>query len=82
HAEAHGLDQLLPPNFLRSDRPMQVAVHALELAGEQIGYFLLDGDIRDAHAYLDLRRSLSGGLARMAQSRELRRVYTAEKKRS
>ncbi|HYQ17421.1 MAG TPA: substrate-binding domain-containing protein [Polyangiaceae bacterium] len=82
HAEAHGIDQLLPPSFLRSDRPMQVAVHALELAGEQMGYFMLDGDMRDAHAYLDLKRSLSGGLARMSQSRELRRVYTAEKKRT
>jgi hypothetical protein len=61
---------------------MQLAVQALELAGEQIGYLMLDGDVRDGSAYIDLRRTLSGALARMAQARELRRVYAAEKKRS
>jgi hypothetical protein len=81
HAEAYPLEQLFPAGFLRGDRPMQVAVHALELAGEQFGYLLFDGDAKDDHAYLDLRRWVSSVLARMAQSRELRRVYTAEKKR-
>jgi hypothetical protein len=82
HAEAYGVDQLFPPGFLRSERPAQIAVHALELAGEQLGYLLIDGDVKDDFAYLDLRRSVSSALSRMAASRELRRVYTAEKKRS
>ncbi len=81
HAEAYAIERLFPAGFLRNERPMQVAVHALELAGEQLGYLLLDGDVKDDHAYLDLRRSVSSALSRMAAARELRRVYTAEKKR-
>ena len=81
HAEAYGLEQLFPTGFVRNDRPMQLAVHALELAGEQLGYLLFDGDVKDDDAYLDLRRSVSSALSRMAHARELRRVYTAEKKR-
>jgi DNA-binding LacI/PurR family transcriptional regulator len=81
HAQAHPIEQVFPPGFMRNDRPMHVAVQSLELAGEQLGYLMLDGDVRDGNAYLDLRRSLSSALARMAQARELRRVYAAEKKR-
>ncbi len=81
HAEAYALEQLFPSGFVRHDRPMQLAVHALELAGEQLGYLLFDGDVKDDDAYLDLRRVVSSALSRMGHARELRRVYTAEKKR-
>jgi hypothetical protein len=81
HAQAHPIEQVFPPGFTRSDRPMHLAVQALELGGEQLGYLMLDGDVRDGNAYIDLRRTLSSALARMAQARELRRVYAAEKKR-
>jgi hypothetical protein len=81
HAQAHPIEQVFPSGLLRGDRCMQIAVQSLELAGEQIGYLMLDGDIRDGSAYIDLRRTLSGAMARMTQARELRRVYAAEKKR-
>jgi hypothetical protein len=80
-AQPFPLEQLFPPGFLRQATPAQIAVQSLELAGEQFGYLVLDGDVRDAHAYLELRRTLSSSLSRMAQSRELRRLYAAEKRR-
>jgi hypothetical protein len=79
--QPYALEQVFPPGFLRGERPLQLALLPLELAGEQLGYLLLDGDLRDAHAYIELRRSLSSSLARIAQGRELRRLYAAEKKR-
>ncbi len=79
--QPYPLEQIFPPAFLRADRPLQLALLPLELAGEQFGYLLLDGEVRDAHAYIALRRSLSSSLARMAQGRELRRLYAAEKRR-
>jgi len=81
HAQPHPIEQVFPQGFLRTDRPMQLVAQTLELAGEQIGYLVLDGDVRDADAYIELRRSLSSALSRIAQTRELRRVYVAEKKR-
>ena len=81
HAQPHPIEQVFPQGFLRTDRPMQLVAQTLELAGEQIGYLVLDGDVRDADAYIELRRSLSSALSRFAQTRELRRVYVAEKKR-
>jgi hypothetical protein len=79
-AEAYPSGQIFPPGFLRDDRPQQLSVQALRLGPEQFGYLLLDGDMRDGYAYLELRRLLSGALARMSHSRELRRLYKAEKK--
>jgi len=81
HTHAHPIEQLFPSGLIRAERPMQLAVQALELAGEQIGYLMLDGDVRDGSAYIELRRTLSAAMARMTQARELRRVYAAEKKR-
>jgi len=81
-AATYALDRVLPPGYLSNDSPVQLAVAALELAGEQFGFLLLEGDLRHTHAYLELRRTLSSALARVAQSRELRRLYTAEKKKA
>jgi hypothetical protein len=60
---------------------VQLVVEPLELAGEQFGYLVLEGDVRDGQAYLELRRHLGSSLGRMAHGRELRRLYAAEKKR-
>jgi hypothetical protein len=75
------IEQLFPPNYLRSEKPVQLVVEPLELAGEQFGYLVLEGDVRDGQAYLELRRHLGSSLGRMAHGRELRRLYAAEKKR-
>lgn len=74
-------EQLLPQGFLQQDQPRQLGVQGLELGGEQLGYLVLEGDLRHGYAFLELRRHLSNALSRIAQARELRRLYTAEKKR-
>jgi LacI family transcriptional regulator len=79
--QSFGLDRVLPPGYLQDDGPTQLVLAALELAGEQFGFLVLEGDLRNTQAYLELRRTLSSALARVAQSRELRRLYTADKKK-
>jgi LacI family transcriptional regulator len=81
HTQPHSLEKLLPAGYLPEDRPVQIAIQALELAGQQFGYLVLDGDLRCGPSYLDLRRDLGSALARVAQGRELRRMLLAEKKR-
>lgn len=75
------IEQLFPAGYLKSEKPVQLVVEPLELAGEQFGYLVLEGDVRDGQAYLELRRHLGSSLGRMAHGRELRRLYAAEKKR-
>lgn len=81
-APTYALDRVLPAGYLSNDSPTQLAVASLELAGEQFGFLVLEGDLRNAQAHLELRRTLSSALARVAQSRELRRLYTAEKRKA
>jgi hypothetical protein len=81
HAQSYPLELVFPPSFRRSELPTQILLEPLELAGEQFGYLVIEGDVRDGQAYLELRRQLSAALARMACSRELRRLYSLEKKR-
>lgn len=83
HHQSHPfpIEQLVPANYLKGEKPVQFVVEPLELAGEQFGYLVLEGDVRDGQAYLELRRHLGSSLGRMAHNRELRRMYAAEKKR-
>jgi DNA-binding LacI/PurR family transcriptional regulator len=81
HTQTYPVEAVFPPAFRRGETPAQIVVEPLELAGEQFGYLVLEGDVRDGQAYLELRRQLSTALARMAYGRELRRLYAAEKKR-
>jgi DNA-binding LacI/PurR family transcriptional regulator len=76
------VEQILPQAFLRSEKPLQLAIEPLEFADEQFGYFVLEGELRYGLAYLTLRRYLGCTVARMAHGRELRRLYAAEKRRA
>ena len=75
------IEQLFPQGYLKSEKPLHLSVEPLELAGEQFGYIVLEGDVRDGQSFLELRRHLGSALGRMSHGRELRRLYTAEKKR-
>ena len=81
HSQPFGVEELLPPTTLNPEKPCQLLVEPLEIAGEQLGYLVLEGNVRDAHAYLELRRHVSSALGRLAYGRELRRLYASEKKR-
>jgi len=81
-AQPFPLEQILPPGFLRGDRPVQLAIEPLEFADEHFGYLVLEGDFKHGLAYLTLRRYLGCTVARMAHGRELRRLYAAEKRRT
>ena len=76
------LEQILPPGFLRGDKPTQLTIEPLEFADEHFGYLVLEGELKSGLAYLTLRRYLGCTVARMAHGRELRRLYAAEKRRT
>jgi len=76
------IDELVPPGFLKTARPLQLVVEPLEFADEHFGYLVLEGDLRDGLAHVALRHHLGCALARMARGRELRRLYAAEKRRT
>jgi LacI family transcriptional regulator len=71
HHQSHPfpIEQLFPVNYLKAEKPVHLVVEPLELAGEQLGYLVLEGDVRDGQAYLELRRHLGSSLGRMAHGR-------------
>jgi LacI family transcriptional regulator len=73
HHQSHPfpIEQLFPAGYLKGENPVQLVVEPLELAGEQLGYLVLEGDVRDGQAYLELRRHLGSSLGRMAHVRDL-----------
>jgi LacI family transcriptional regulator len=81
-AQPFPVEQVLPPGFMRTDKPMQITVEPLEFADEHFGYLVLEGELKHGLAYLTLRRYLGCTVARMAQGRELRRLYAAERRRT
>jgi len=81
-SEAFPVSQLLPNAFLKSGRPTRLFVEPLQVAEEQFGYLVVEGNLTDGIAQLELRHFLGAALSRIALTRELRRLYSVEKKRS
>jgi LacI family transcriptional regulator len=81
-AQPFPVEQVLPPGFLRIDKPVQLSIEPLEFADEHFGYLVLEGEFKHRLAYLALRRYLGCTVARMAHGRELRRLYAAERRRA
>lgn len=81
-SEPFPLFQLLPSALLRNRRPTRFCVEPLELANEHFGYLVLEGDLAEGIAPIELRNMLCAALARITMTRELRRLYSADRKRS
>lgn len=81
-SEAFPVSQLLPNAFLKSGRPTRLFVEPLQVAEEQFGYLVVEGNLTDGIAQLELRHFVGAALSRIALTRELRRLYSVEKKRS
>jgi DNA-binding LacI/PurR family transcriptional regulator len=79
-SQAFPLGQLLPSGFLGRGKPVQLAIEPLKLADEHFGYMVMEVDARVGQAHLELRHLLSSALSRIARSKELRRLYTGERK--
>lgn len=80
--EPFPLSQLLPSSLLQSKRPTRWCVEPLELGGEHFGYLVLEGDLAEGIAPIELRNVLCAALARITMTRELRRLYSEDRKRS
>jgi DNA-binding LacI/PurR family transcriptional regulator len=78
-SQAFAVSQLVPMGFLKAGRPSQLWVEPLRVGDEQLGYFVIDADAPDGHSHLELRHHLSSALHRIGLTRELRRVYAAER---
>lgn len=74
--------QLLPPAFLKTSRSVRLFIEPLEVAHEHLGYMVLEGELVDGIAPTELRQIVSAALSRIAMTRELRRVYSAGRKRN
>jgi LacI family transcriptional regulator len=74
------LGQLLPSGFLGRGKPVQLTIEPLKLNDEHFGYMVMEVDARVGQAHLELRHLLSSALSRIARARELRRLYTEERK--
>ncbi|MFZ5890637.1 MAG: LacI family DNA-binding transcriptional regulator [Myxococcota bacterium] len=71
--------QLVPPHFLKAGRPARLWLEPLAIGDEQLGYFIIEADMSDGQSHLELRHYLSSALSRINFTRELRRVYAAER---
>lgn len=81
-SESFPLTQLLPSTLLRSKHPTRWCVEPLEVANEHFGYLVLEGELAEGVAPLELRHVLCAALARITMTRELRRLYSADRKRT
>ena len=71
--------QLVPQHFLKAAKPSRLWLEPLRIGDEQLGYFIIEADMPDAQSHLELRHHLSSALSRIGLTRELRRVYAAER---
>lgn len=82
HAEAYPIERLVPSAFLEAQAPAQLLIEPLQVGDEQLGFSVMDIDDLDPHVHLELRHLLSSALSRIFGARELRRLYTLERKYS
>ncbi len=73
------MGKLFPSSFLKNGGPAQLLVEPLHIGAEHFGYSVIETNDLDPQAHLELRFILSSALARIAVSRELRRLYLVEK---
>lgn len=71
--------QIVPQHFLKAAKPSRLWLEPLRVGDEQLGYFIIEAEMPDAQSHLELRHHLSSALSRIGLTRELRRVYAAER---
>ncbi|HET9929274.1 MAG TPA: hypothetical protein VFQ35_01245, partial [Polyangiaceae bacterium] len=71
--------QIVPQHFLKPAKPSRLWLEPLRIGDEQLGYFIIDAEMPDAQSHLELRHHLSTALSRIGLTRELRRLYAAER---
>jgi LacI family transcriptional regulator len=79
-SEPYPTDRLLPAGFLKAGTLSQLLIEPLQVADEHLGFSVMETDDMDPQIHLELRHLLSSALSRIFGARELRRLYTLEKK--
>lgn len=67
--------QLLPAGLLKQGKPMQLVIEPLHVAEDQLGYAVMQTDVREGRTHLELRHFLSAALSRNSALQEIRRLY-------
>lgn len=80
HSEKFPIERLLPSAFLKAGSASQLLIEPLHVGSEHLGFTVMETDDLDPHVHLELRHLLSSALSRIFGARELRRLYTLEKK--
>jgi hypothetical protein len=79
-AEPHAVTQLLQSQLSRRDRLTSVFIEPLELADEQLGFLVIEGDLSFALVQLELRSLIAAALSRLGMLGEIRRIYSEQRK--
>jgi LacI family transcriptional regulator len=67
--------QLLPTGLLKKSKPLQLVIEPLYIGDDQLGYSIIQTDVREGRTHLELRHFLSAALGRMMTTQEIRRLY-------
>ena len=78
--ESFPIERLLPSGFIKPGVFIQLMVEPLQVADDHLGFYVMETDDLDPQVHLELRHLLSSALARIFGVRELRRLYSMEKK--
>ncbi len=73
--QAFPVGQLLPASLLKQSKPLQLVIEPLHVADDQLGYAVMQTDVREGRTHLELRHFLSAALSRNVALQEIRRLY-------